>query len=172
MMRQLDRWISPLRNRVANSIARAVVTAVNSAGGMQVVQLGVLAGETVDDGEHFEPYGFTSRPQAGAEAVVLFPNGDRSQPLVVAVGDRRYRIKGLADGEAAIYNDTGAKVVLLADGNIRCVPKAGGRVDITDSEGTPLLVTDGLVHGSAIDTFTGSTYFVLGATSAHVRAKK
>jgi phage baseplate assembly protein V len=153
-------------------IARGVVKAVNSGGQMQIVQLGVMAGETLDDCEHFEPYGFTSKARAGAEAVAGFPNGDRAHPLVLVVGDRRYRVQGLEDGEVALYNDTGAKVVLLADGNIRCVPKSGGRVDITDSEGTPLLPTDGLVHGSAIEPFTGSTYFVLQSTSAHIRAKK
>jgi phage gp45-like len=39
-----------------------------------------------------------------------------SHPIVLVVGDRRYRLKNLQDGEVAIYDDLGQKVHLTRDG--------------------------------------------------------
>lgn len=115
---QLAQLLRPLQVRVANSIARAVVQLVDDSTKLQLVQLGVLAGEDVDDAERFQEYGFASVPLPGAEAVVVFPNGDRGHPLVVAVDDRRYRPTGGAAGEVVVYNNAGAAVRLKADGTI------------------------------------------------------
>ncbi|EGH25839.1 Phage baseplate assembly protein V, partial [Pseudomonas amygdali pv. mori str. 301020] len=70
------------------------------------------AGEVKDDMEHFEPYGFTSNPLAGAEGIAAFIGGDRSHGLLLVVADRRYRLKGLESGEVAIYTDEGDKIHL------------------------------------------------------------
>lgn len=102
--------LAPLRNRIANMIARAVVKIVDDAGGLQVLQLGVLDGETRDAIERFQEYGFTSRPLAGAEAAVLFLGGRRDHGIAVAVDDRRHRLAGLAEGDAALYRHSGEKV--------------------------------------------------------------
>ncbi|OLY66106.1 baseplate assembly protein, partial [Citrobacter braakii] len=75
--------------------------------------------------EHLEPYGFTSRAQAGAEAVVLFPDGDRSHAVAITVSDRRYRMKGLKTGEVALYDDQGQSVTLTRAG---IVVDGGGKV--------------------------------------------
>jgi hypothetical protein len=124
----LRRLLRPLQTRISNLAARAVVQLVDDSTKQQLVQIGVLAGEDIDDGEHFHPYGFTSVPLPGAEAVVLFPGGDRGHPLVVAVADRRHRPTGGQPGEVTLYADTGAKIRLLADGSIEVVPGAGGEV--------------------------------------------
>lgn len=124
-LRDVQQLLRPLSTRIANTVARGVVKLVNDAKKQQIVQLGVLAGETVDDGESFHPYGFSSVPLAGAEAVVLFPNGDRSHPVVVAVSDRRHRPTGGEAGEVTVYNHTGAKVVITKDGDIVATPAPG-----------------------------------------------
>lgn len=77
---------------------------------MQTLQLRLTAGELKDSVEHFEPYGFTSNPLAGAEVLTMFLGGDRSHAVVVVAADRRYRIKELKPGEVAIYTDEGDKV--------------------------------------------------------------
>lgn len=118
------KMMRPLAVRVANSIARAVVELVDDSKKLQLLQLHVLEGEIVDDGEHFQGYGFKSVPLPGAEAVVLFPNGDRAHPLVVGVDDRRHRPTGWAAGESGLYNNHGAIVRLKADGTIEA--HAGG----------------------------------------------
>jgi phage gp45-like len=130
VMAQVAHLLRPLQTRIANSIARAVVQLVDDATRLQLLQLGVLAGEDVDDAERFQSYGFSSVPLAGAEAVVLFPGGDRAHPLVVAVDDRRHRPTGGKPGEVIVYNHTGAKVRLLDSGDIEVVPGPGGEVRI------------------------------------------
>jgi phage baseplate assembly protein V len=70
----------------------------------------LTAGEVKDGMEHLEPYGFTSCPHAGAEALAGFMGGDRSHGVVIVVSDRRYRIQELEPGEVAIYTDEGDKV--------------------------------------------------------------
>src|SRR5688500_9420098 len=135
LLQQLGHLLRPLRVQLANMVARAVVQVVDDGAAMQKVQLGVLDGEDIDDGERFQQYGFTSVPLAGAEAVVVFPGGDRGHPLVVVVDDRAYRLTGLAAGEVAVYHKDGAKVLLKEGGDIEVTAKAGGRVLINDGSG-------------------------------------
>lgn len=105
-----------LAARVSNMFTRGRVRSVNAAGKLQVLQLDLLAGETKDRLEHFEPYGFTSHPLNGAEAAAAFLDGDRSHGLVLVVADRRYRLVGLQAGEMAIHDDQGQKVHLTRTG--------------------------------------------------------
>jgi phage baseplate assembly protein V len=111
----VTRLLAPLRIRIANMVARAVVQLVNDGAKLQVLQLGVLEGETREGCERFQEYGFTSVPLAGAEAVVLFVGGRRDHGLVVAVDDRRYRKKDLQPGEVALYHHAGPFVLLKSD---------------------------------------------------------
>lgn len=69
----------------------------------------LTAGEVNDDMEHFEPYGFTSHPLAGAEGVVTFLGGDRSHAIALVVADRRYRCSRWRLA-VAIYTDEGDKI--------------------------------------------------------------
>jgi phage baseplate assembly protein V len=130
MLAQLQKLLRPLATRVANTVARAVVQLVVDDTKLQLLQVGVLAGETLDNAEHHQPYGFSSVPLTGAEAVVVFPNGDRSHPLVVTVSDRRYRPTGGAPGEVTVYNDAGARVALLDDGTVEARSDAGVAVPL------------------------------------------
>lgn len=142
LLQQLSHLLRPLRVQLQNMVARAVVQVVNDSAKLQGVQLGVLDGEDIDDGERFQQYGFTSVPMPGAEAVVVFPGGDRGHPLVVAVDDRRYRLTGLTGGEVAIYHKDGAKVLLKDGGDIEITAAPGGQVLIHDgSGGTEPLIT-------------------------------
>ncbi|PCM49707.1 hypothetical protein CP335_11020 [Pseudomonas fluorescens] len=91
-------------------LARGTVVLANSASKLQSLQMRLTAGEVNDDMEHFEPYGFTSNPLAGAEGIVTFLGGDRSHAIALVVADRRYRLQSLASGEVAIYTDEGDKI--------------------------------------------------------------
>ncbi|WP_081959508.1 phage baseplate assembly protein V [Aeromonas finlandensis] len=101
-----------LKNAIRNLLSRGVIRLVNSAAKCQLVQIEMLGGELKDDVEHLEPYGFTSCPHDGAEHVAVFPDGDKSHGVVLVVADRRYRLKGLAAGEVALYTDEGDRIVL------------------------------------------------------------
>ena len=85
LFEEIRAMMRPLAMRVANTVARGVVQLVDDTTGLQFLQLGVLATEDVDECERFQEYGITSVPLEGAEAVVLFPDGDRTRPLVVGV---------------------------------------------------------------------------------------
>ena len=93
-------------------LVRGTVVLVDSARKLQALQMRLTAGEVKDGLEHFEPYGFTSNPLAGAEGIAAFIGGDRSHGVLLVVADRRYRIQGMAPGEVAIYTDEGAKIHL------------------------------------------------------------
>lgn len=93
-------------------LVRGTVVLVDSARKLQALQMRLTAGEVKDGLEHFEPYGFTSNPLAGAEGIAAFIGGDRSHGVMLVVSDRRYRIQGMEPGEVAIYTDEGAKIHL------------------------------------------------------------
>lgn len=108
--------LSGLQRQILNLLARAVVHSVNSGGKCQTVDVNLIAGEQKGGIEHAEPYGFTAHAKAGSESVVIFPDADRSHAIAVTVFDRRYRLKGLKEGEVAIYDDQGQSVVLTRAG--------------------------------------------------------
>jgi phage baseplate assembly protein V len=130
----VSEWMRRIGVRLAGLVSRAVVSRVDDGEKRQLVQLTLLEGETREGLEHFQPYGFTSVPQVGAEAVALFVGGERDHGLVVAVDDRRYRLTGLQDGEVALYTDQGDKLVL----------KRGGTIEVTAA--TKVVVDSPLVE--------------------------
>lgn len=132
-MSDLGKLLGPMARRIGNMLARGTVAAVNAASKMQGLQVRLLAGEVKDAVEHFEPYGFTSNPNPGAEGVALFLDGDRSHGIVVVVADRRYRLAGLRTGEMAIHDDQDQKVHLTRDGIVIETPKKC-RIDALDIE--------------------------------------
>lgn len=86
--------LTGLQRQILSLIGRAVVKSINAAAKCQTVDVSLIAGDSKGGIEHLEPYGFTARATAGAEAIVLFPDGDRSHGVAVVVADRRYRLKG------------------------------------------------------------------------------
>lgn len=112
MIGEVRATLRSIHNRVMLTVARAVVSLVDDDRKLQVVQLSLLKREIRDNIERFQNYGFTAKPHAGAEAVVVFVGGNRDHGLCIAVDDRRYRLKGLEDGEVALYTDEGDKVHL------------------------------------------------------------
>lgn len=125
LQRLVNRMIAPLRRCVALMVARAVVQMVNDAPRMQELQISLLSDEMRDRVERFQNYGFTSHPHPGAEAAVVFVGGSRDHGLVLAVDDRRYRFKVLAQGEVAIYTDEDQD----PDG-CRIVFRRGNRIEV------------------------------------------
>ena len=115
----IRRQLQPIHRRIRNITARGVVSLSDASKLLQTLQLTVLKDEVLDGVEHFEPHGFTSRPKAGAEAILLCPGGNRSSAITIMVSDRRVRIKDLGEGEVAIYDDTGNTIVLKQNGSIQ-----------------------------------------------------
>ena len=97
-------------------VSRAVVAIVNDAFKLQGVQVTLQADQVADDVEHFQHYGFTSVPLAGAEGIALAVGGNTGHTVVINIDDRRYRLRSLAAGEVALYDDLGHSVVLTRAG--------------------------------------------------------
>lgn len=117
-------------SRVRGMISRAVVGLVNDGAKLQSVQVTLLADQVPDDAEHFQHYGLTSVPHAGAEGIALAVGGSTGHTVVVNVDDRRFRLKGLKGGEVALYDDLGHKVHLTRNGMV------------IDGAGRPLTMTN------------------------------
>lgn len=91
---------------------RGVLKRVNSTAAVQTVQLNALAGETLQDNELFQHYGFTSNPLPGTMGVVVPLGGNTSHGIIIATEHGKYRLTALESGEVALYTDEGARVVL------------------------------------------------------------
>lgn len=121
-----------LRARLDAVIARAVISRVNDALKTQRLQLQILADETVDDVEHFQPYGLSFVPPVGSECIALGVAGARSHTIAICAQhpDQRPKDKGAktgglytsgvwrlfidANGIVHLGADSGAEFVALA----------------------------------------------------------
>jgi phage baseplate assembly protein V len=106
----------PVERRVQMMVARGTLAAVNDETMLQELQVELLSDEVHEGVEHFQTYGLAAHPHPDAELVVIAPGGLRSHALVIAVGDRRYRMKGMEQGEVSLYDDQGQHVLLGRDG--------------------------------------------------------
>lgn len=116
----VSRLLMPLQRRLRLMVSRAVVALVDDAAKLQTVQVKLLAREVRDGVEHFQPFGFTARPVAGAEGIFLSVGSCRDHGVVVVVDDRRYRPAGvLEEGESAMYTATkGIRVRCRENGHV------------------------------------------------------
>lgn len=114
-------------------VGRAVLNAVYDGNPVQLVQASMLSDEVRDKMERMTEYGYTSKPHPGAQALVVCVGGDRGHGVVIATGDARYRLVGLADGEVALYDDLGQVVHLKRDGILVKSPMKV-RIDAQDIE--------------------------------------
>lgn len=110
--------VNPLRNRVYNMITRAVLEAVNDSKKMQVVKIELLKGESRDEVERFQNFGFTSVPPVSAECVAVAVGGNTEHLIVIVADDRQSRLKNLAGGESAQYNEEGTFIHLKKGGKV------------------------------------------------------
>lgn len=115
-MSALQRAIQRVAVRARLAIGRAIVGVVNDAAKLQAVQVQLRAGQVRDAAEHFQHYGFTSVPFAGAEGIGLAVGGSSDHLVVINIDDRRYRLKGMEAGEVALYDDQGQFVKLGRNG--------------------------------------------------------
>lgn len=111
-MNSQDRSLRSLARRARLAVSRGIVRVITDGGGLQLIQASLMANETRSNLERLQEYGFTSNPHPGAEAAIIFVGGNRDHGLVIAVDDRRYRLRPLETGEVAIYTDEGDYIKL------------------------------------------------------------
>lgn len=168
----LRNLIAPLHRRVVNLAVRAVVRVVDDAKKMQLLQVEAVKDELRDDVEHFQPYGFSSNPKAGAEAILLRVGAREDHTIAIVVNDRRYRVHDLESEEVCVYDSTGSKILLKSNGDIEVTPSSGkvtltgdlsvsGKLDVGDDA---TFSGDASVSGDTTcdGTVTGSTDVIGG----------
>lgn len=128
-LRAVNRLLAPLARRMRLMVGRSFVHLIDDARNLQELQVEILNDDVADGAERFQEYGFTSHPKRGAEAIVLCVGGSRAHPVIVAVDDRRFRLKSLAEGEVALYTDEGDYVWFKRGRNIEVV--AGTKAKVT-----------------------------------------
>ena len=99
-------------------IGRFVVNRVNDAGGLQIVQVDGLDGETRDGVERIQNFGHSGNPPAGAIGAGVSVMGSRDHLIVVACDHPDHRVKNLAPGESALYGAFGNLLKMDKDGNV------------------------------------------------------
>lgn len=135
--------IKELARRLARKILVGIVKLSYDDTGIQSLQATFKAGDTWEKIPHYQNYGFTHRPKAGAQAVGLFIDEDNG--LVIAVDDRRYRLKGLKEGEVALYDDLG-NIIKLGRDSVSI--NALTALEITSP--TTTITTDLTIKGSSV----------------------
>jgi len=157
----LGGMLAPIQRRVQMMLARAVIAGIDDATAAQTLQVDLLADETMDGIESFGDYGFTSHPHPGAEAIMASVGGLRSHGVVIAVADRRYRLRGLKQGEVALYDDLGQQVLLGRDGIRVTTPHAiidADRVDLAGEGGKAVARVGDTVEGGVIKTGSAKVF--------------
>ena len=107
--------LQKLRNRLAMMIGTAMIESVQDSEEFQHIVIELMAKE-IRELESLTPYGFAHHPHAGSEGLAVFPDGERAFGYVICIADRRYRLKGLKEGEVALYDDQNQFVLLGRDG--------------------------------------------------------
>lgn len=169
MLQTMKRFVAPLQRRVMLMVGRGVVRLSDDAPKVQTVQVELLAREVRADVERFQEYGFSSRPHDGAEAVAVSVGGNRDHTIVIAVEDRRYRIRDLKNGQVALYDSSGTVLLLGADGKVSLL--AGKLVTIE----CPLVRIEGALEVTGdvrdrADTDGCTMEFIRNRFNAHVHS--
>jgi phage baseplate assembly protein V len=165
---QLERFLRPINLRTRNAVKRCVVHRVDDERKVQQVQISLLKGELFDKKERFQHYGFTSNPPLGMEGIAVQVMGDPGNTVVIADGDRKYRIKPMESGEVAIYTDEGDSIILKRNNKIEIktseltidaatVKIKSGNVEIGDGATQPAIMSEALLNWLKTHTHGGGT---------------
>ncbi|MGX3066461.1 phage baseplate assembly protein V [Ursidibacter arcticus] len=114
-MRKYVQQVKQVAQDVQNGVRaafRGVLNVVKSGGDIQKVQVSALADETLQDVELMQHFGFTSVPPANTEAVVIPMGGKTTHGIVIATENGAFRVKGLQNGEVAVYDQSGSMIIL------------------------------------------------------------
>ena len=121
MVEVINRILATIKSKIYMMIGHAVVLAVSNKETidgvekifpLQKLEVECLAGDRFTNIERVQEYGLETYPAVDntdkntdgyPEAVAVFINGNRDQGIVIKVGDRRYRINNLQEGEVALY---------------------------------------------------------------------
>lgn len=107
--------VAPLARSVRLMLTRGEITLTDASKETQVVQVKGLDGELLGEAQYPQHWGFTSRPLKGSSGILAALFGARSQTVVLASFDARWRPKDLEEGEVCLFDDKGQRIYLRRD---------------------------------------------------------
>lgn len=118
---QVDR----LYRRILNMVAPVRINTTNDQGNILTAQIGVSGTpEILDTVPFVQFYGFHSNPPPQTDAIAIFGNGNRSNPVLVGTNNIDARPRNYKAGEIGVYTNEGdtlkfnqGKAVALSAGN-------------------------------------------------------
>lgn len=118
---QVDR----LYRRILNMVAPVRINTTNDKGNILTAQIGVSGTpEILDNVPYVQLYGYSSNPPPKTDAICIFGNGNRSNPVIVGTNDIASRPKDYKPGEIGMFTNEGdtlkfnqGKAVALSAGN-------------------------------------------------------
>lgn len=128
------------------------VTATADDGVIQLLQYRTPL-EVRSDTPRMAEFGFSSLPPVGSDAVVVFPGGDRSNPIIIATNHKSSRHTGLLEGESAVYNQWGLYIKLTEAGID--VEANGQAVTVSNATTVTINATTGVVMNTPTLKVTG-----------------
>ncbi|WP_228384462.1 phage baseplate assembly protein V [Rhodocyclus gracilis] len=156
------RMMAPLARRLRLMVGRGVVTSIADGGKVQTAQVKLLDGEVRDGVEILQQYGMTSIPPGQREGLYFAVGGDRDHGVMICVADRKFRLREIAPGEAALYDDLGQRVHLTREGIV--IDGAGLPVKIFN---TPLVTIDAPLVSMTGDLAVAGNIVAQGDISDH-----
>lgn len=134
--------IEKIKRKIFLLLGKALLTAVNNSGDVGYFPSGSRATPqrvsvdwfgTLTDLERSQPYGLETYPVIGtAKAIILSPDGSRSNSFVALVQDDEYRPDDLASGDVCLYNSDDLRV-WLEGGKLR-IKGATANVVVEDGD--------------------------------------
>jgi phage baseplate assembly protein V len=105
-------------NTLRGLAVRGLVHRVDDGGAAQRLDIETHEGVVRSGVEVLQPYGLASAPAAGGLTVVLALGGDQGDLVALPMAQPAARMGGLGPGQVALYDDTGTRVGLTADGKL------------------------------------------------------
>jgi phage gp45-like len=144
-MNGVSRVIEPLRRLLKMIASKAVIDSVDDSQAMQTVQVIVGKNEVLGDVERVQPFGLSSVPAAGDEAIVVLIGGEREHAVVIACDSTAKRPTGLQEGEVCVYRDNKNRITFKANGDIDI--ECEGTVNVKASD---IRLGDGSSHAGVM----------------------
>lgn len=103
MIEGIQRILQPIKNKIFLMIGRAILSAIDSSGQTNLIQVKGLNSEVITDMEYPTAYGFEAKPTQG-QVVFVNVNGNRDQSIALLIHDRENKPTDLEDDETQLYS--------------------------------------------------------------------
>ena len=159
---QLQQQIDRLYRRTMMMIAPVQIATTDDTGLIHKAQIGVSnTPEVIDSVPVAHYYGFHANPPAGTDAIAIFGNGNRSNPVLVGHNHQPSRPKNYKPGEVALYSMFGSTIKLDLNNQLNSASKTANLV--TDNDFTVGSTNQNIqLNAAATVTMTTPTVHMTG----------